>query len=170
MRQIMLRPMTTLQSDHPNFTGSNPQLHRHLGRHPINGPWDVDNDGDGVPDSVWVDLGIPVRATADGRLYKPLFAILCVDLDGRLNLNAHGMLAQADRQPITPDVGHDRRRLCGRQTEHGVHPAGGAGVQLASTSSSLDRVAARARATARRKSTCCRYSPIQRGTPQYAPL
>ena len=58
--------------------------------------WDVDNDGDGVPDSVWVDLGLPVRTTADGRLYKPLFAILCVDLDGRLNLNAHGSLAQAD--------------------------------------------------------------------------
>ena len=33
---------------------------------------------------------------ADGRLYKPLFAILCVDLDGRLNLNAHGSLAQTD--------------------------------------------------------------------------
>ena len=56
--------------------------------------WDVDNDGDGVPDSVWVDLGMPVRSTADGHLYKPLFAMLCVDLDGRLNLNAHGCLAQ----------------------------------------------------------------------------
>ena len=53
--------------------------------------WDVDNDGDGVPDSVWVDLGMPVRAAADGRHYKPLFAILCVDLDGRLNVNAHGV-------------------------------------------------------------------------------
>ena len=56
----------------------------------------MDNDGDGVPDSVWVDLGMPVRSTTDGRLYKPLFAILCVDLDGRMNLNAHGSLAQAD--------------------------------------------------------------------------
>ncbi|MBU4397819.1 MAG: hypothetical protein KKE86_00650 [Planctomycetes bacterium] len=58
--------------------------------------WDVDNDGDGVADSVWVDLGMPVRQTADGRLYKPLLAILCVDLDGRLNLNAHGSLPQTD--------------------------------------------------------------------------
>ena len=40
--------------------------------------------------------GMPVRATSDGRLYKPLFAILCTDLDGRLNLNAHGSMAQAD--------------------------------------------------------------------------
>ncbi|MBN2581158.1 MAG: hypothetical protein JXB10_19410 [Pirellulales bacterium] len=59
--------------------------------------YDVDNDGDGVPDSVWVDLGFPVRSAPDGRKYKPLFAILCVDLDGRLNLNAHGNLAQTDQ-------------------------------------------------------------------------
>ena len=62
----------------------------------------MDNDGDGVPDSVWVDLGMPVRSTADGRLYKPLFAILCVDLDGRLNLNAHGSLAQTGDPGYAP--------------------------------------------------------------------
>ncbi len=87
LRQIMLRPNPI---DHPNFTGSNPSFN------PVSGPWDVDNDGDGVADSVWVDLGMPVRTMADGRLYKPLFAILCVDLDGRLNLNAHGNLGQAN--------------------------------------------------------------------------
>ena len=54
----------------------------------------MDNDGDGVPDSIWVDLGMPARAAKDGRLYKPLFAILSLDMDGRLNLNAHGSLAQ----------------------------------------------------------------------------
>ncbi len=54
----------------------------------------MDNDGDGIADSVWIDLGFPVRAAADGRLYKPLFAILCIDLDGRLNVNAHGCMAQ----------------------------------------------------------------------------
>ena len=61
---------------------------------PVAGPWDVDNDGDGIPDSIWVDLGLPVRSASDGRLYKPLFAVLCLDLDGRLDLNAHGCLAQ----------------------------------------------------------------------------
>ena len=54
------------------------------------GPWDVDNDNDGTPDSVWVDLGFSVQTTTDGRRYKPLFAIYCIDLDGKLNLNAHG--------------------------------------------------------------------------------
>ena len=100
--------MRPLPTDHPNFTGSNPTYAggtytsgfnpcwdgvSTYGQTPAPFSWDVDNDGDGVPDSVWVDLGFPVR-TADGRLYKPLFAILCVDLDGRLNLNAHGSLAQ----------------------------------------------------------------------------
>jgi len=57
------------------------------------GPWDVDNDGDGKPDGIWMDLGFPVRTANDGRRYKPLVSFLCVDLDGRLNVNAHGCLA-----------------------------------------------------------------------------
>ncbi len=97
-RKIMLRPIGKMvdlsgDADHPDFTGSNSNSN---GFDPINGPWDVDNDGDGVPDSVWIDLGFPVRSTADGRLFKPLFAVLCVDLDGRINLNAHGSIQQTD--------------------------------------------------------------------------
>lgn len=69
---------------------------------PINGPWDVDNDGDGVPDSIWVDVGFGVMRTRDGRLYKPLAAILCLDLDGRLNLNAHGHANQYLLDPAAP--------------------------------------------------------------------
>jgi len=57
-------------------------------------PWDVDNDGDGVPDSIWVDIGLPVRSLPDGRKYKPLVAMHCIDLDGRLNLNTAGSLEQ----------------------------------------------------------------------------
>ena len=55
------------------------------------GPWDVDNDNDGVPDSVWVDIGDPVQEAEDGTRYKPLYAYLIVDLDSRLNVNAHGL-------------------------------------------------------------------------------
>ena len=50
-------------------------------------PWDVDNDGDGTPDSIWVDLGLPIQTDESGRKFKPLFAILCTDMDGRLNVN-----------------------------------------------------------------------------------
>jgi hypothetical protein len=77
-RLVSLRPVE------PNFDGSNPNYDD------VAGPWDVDNDGDGVPDSVWVDLGFPDETAANGRRYRPLFAILCVDLDGRLNVNSHG--------------------------------------------------------------------------------
>ena len=86
--------------DHPNFSGSNPALGGlqnfttnivwQASGGNVMPPWDVDNDGDGRPDSVWIDLGYPVQSTADGRLYKPLFAILCIDLDGRLNVNTSG--------------------------------------------------------------------------------
>jgi hypothetical protein len=80
-RQYQLRPS---QTDHPQFP-----------RHPSDtGPYDVDNDGDGIAESVWVDAGLPVRTAPDGRMYKPLVAILCLDLDGRLNVNAHGSVAQ----------------------------------------------------------------------------
>jgi hypothetical protein len=65
------------------------------------GGYDVDNDGDGICDSIWVDGGFPVRSLPDGRLYKPMMAILCVDLNGRLNLNAHGSVAQTDSRYYT---------------------------------------------------------------------
>jgi hypothetical protein len=85
-RRAILRPGTF---DHPGFTGSNPTFD------PVNGPWDVDNDGDGVAESVWVDIGLPVQAGPDGRRYKPLVAYYCTDLDGRLNVNAHGTWAHS---------------------------------------------------------------------------
>jgi hypothetical protein len=101
--QMMFRPLgaelkdskgnVSPYSPNPLFTGSNPKFNPLWdgtpgSSHP--GCWDVDNDGDGVPDSIWLDLGFPVRYGADGKAYKPLTAILCVDMDGRLNLNAHG--------------------------------------------------------------------------------
>jgi hypothetical protein len=55
--------------------------------------FDVDNDADGVTDSVWLDLGYPARPDAGGRLYKPLFAFLVIGLNGRIPLNTAGNLA-----------------------------------------------------------------------------
>lgn len=98
LRRILLRPNWL---DHPNFTGSNPEFAaiantnnlvewgQKLARM-VYGPWDVDNDNDGVRDSIWVDVGLPVMAGPNGKLVKPLAAILIVDMDGRLNVNAHG--------------------------------------------------------------------------------
>ena len=55
--------------------------------------YDVDNDGDGKPDSVWLDLGYPARRNAQGQLYKPLFAFMVIGLNGRIPLNTAGNLA-----------------------------------------------------------------------------
>jgi len=46
--------------------------------------------GYGANDSYWVDGGFPVLTAKDGRKYKPLFAVLATDLDGKLNVNAAG--------------------------------------------------------------------------------
>ena len=105
-RRWILRPWTP---DHPLFRQVNPLLATVLESNTPLSPgtipgvvdadgdgkldtviWDVDNDRDGVPDSIWVDLGFPVARDKKGRLYKPLFAILCLDLDSRLNLSVHG--------------------------------------------------------------------------------
>ena len=105
-RQSSLRP---LREDNPKFDGSN-RLSVPTGRagertnagygseseprYPLlgsRGPWDVDNDNDGVPDSIWIDLGDPVQEAEDGTRYKALVAVMILDMDGRLNVNAHGL-------------------------------------------------------------------------------
>ena len=50
----------------------------------------IDTNGDGILDSVWLDLGHSPIRMSDGAMFKPLFAIRCLDLGGRLSLNAHG--------------------------------------------------------------------------------
>jgi hypothetical protein len=118
LRKILLRPNPI---DHPNFTGSNSKWTASnlvsqgwqlamTGRDSAGNfvsPWDVDNDGDGVADSVWIDAGYPVQVSTDGKMYKPLFAILCVDLDGRLNVNAAGTTEQLARFDAT--TGQDQK-------------------------------------------------------------
>jgi hypothetical protein len=134
LRRILMRPSPL---DHPNFTGSNPEFAQvlaayHQSGRPaaadrdnllkrlVFGPWDVDNDNDGVRDSVWVDFGAPVMAGPDGKLVKPLAAILCVDLDGRLNVNAAGSLDLAE---VIPDV-RTRGVLAGGTVEADDTPRG----------------------------------------------
>ncbi len=113
-RMIVMRP---LPEDHPQFTGSNPDFHSILAGWSNPNPfliewgdgvpidpevvsvtqtprWDVDNDGDGIFDSVWLDFGFPTIRAKDGRVYRPLIAPLCVDLDSRVNLNTADRLAR----------------------------------------------------------------------------
>ncbi len=103
-RMIILRP---LPEDNPNFPNGiefastmglpdqvDPNTGNPAGQQLPEMVWDVDNDGDGIPDSIWIDVGLPIQTDASGRRYRPLVAILCQDLDGRLSVNAHSNTAQ----------------------------------------------------------------------------
>jgi hypothetical protein len=92
----------------PGFTGSNPtpllsdpidlslpfatlkERVQRLATWLVNGPWDVDNDGDGIPDSVWVNVGLDDLVASDGTIVRPMIAALIEDLDGKININHAG--------------------------------------------------------------------------------
>jgi hypothetical protein len=63
----------------------------------------------GTNDSIWLDLGSPIRTMPDGTMYKPLYAPLIIDLDSHLNINAHGNMANLrglDATNTVPTIGH----------------------------------------------------------------
>jgi hypothetical protein len=70
----------------------------------VYGPWDVDNNGDGIPDSVWINLNSAIRTSPTGQRYRALYAYLIEDLDGRLNLNYHGSAQHIN--PAATDAGY----------------------------------------------------------------
>lgn len=53
---------------------------------------DVDVNGDGEPDGVWLDIGMDMITLSDGRQYVPLVSYLVLDADSLINLNVHGNL------------------------------------------------------------------------------
>lgn len=76
---LILRPRPSVEMD-PTFP------------YPADATGDVKNliGAPGGNDSIWIDIGSPIRIAQDGTLYKPLFAPLVVDFDNRLNVNVHG--------------------------------------------------------------------------------
>jgi hypothetical protein len=98
-RAKFLRPR---KADHPASGDSFPDLVPDLSGTPATNPnygkitYDVDSDGDGVPEAVWVDLGYPVQHDQTGRMYKPLFAITVIGLNGKFPLNTVGNLQRRD--------------------------------------------------------------------------
>lgn len=56
--------------------------------------FDYDNDGDGVNESILIDLDFPPQQDATGKMFVPLFLVTIHDLDALLNMNVHGNLAK----------------------------------------------------------------------------
>ena len=54
------------------------------------GTWDVDNDGDGTKESIWIPSGLPIRSASDGTPYATFYSFLVLDMDGRVNVNTAG--------------------------------------------------------------------------------
>ena len=68
----------------------------------------------GGNDSYWIDAGLPVMMTPDGRKYKALIAPLILDLDGRINLNVAGNLMQRDATTPSFTADHASNQGWGR--------------------------------------------------------
>jgi hypothetical protein len=124
-RSRFLRPR---RADHPRSGSSFPDLRPDTSGNPTTNPnfgkvaYDVDNDGDGVKDSVWLDLGFPVQRDAAGKLYKPMFSFMVLGLNGRLPLNTAGNLqgrTLVERTPPSPNNPYDRTAIA-HPTEIGL--------------------------------------------------
>ena len=67
----------------------------------------IDNDTDGVLDSKWLDVGFPMLTDESGTQYKAKAAYYVLDLDGRLNVNAHGGAEPLDdNDPLWTGTAH----------------------------------------------------------------
>jgi hypothetical protein len=105
LKAATLRPLPT---EHTHFTGSNPDATIPAGSSTADTTakliaflthdgteWDVDNDNDGIKDSIWIDPDLPSfedrsRSQSKPKRVKPLIAVMIRDLDGLINVNAHG--------------------------------------------------------------------------------
>lgn len=58
--------------------------------------FDYDNDGDGIPESILMDLDYPPQQDANGKMFVPLFLVTIHDLDALINLTVHGNLAKIE--------------------------------------------------------------------------
>jgi len=104
LRKLTPRP---LPLDHWNFDGGNDRLRYVNPENPLPNrvegfanalatnapaanPYDVDADGDGVREAIWIPSGLPVRVDENGTPYATMFAYTILDLDGRVNVNTAG--------------------------------------------------------------------------------
>ena len=83
---------------------------------------DVDTDGDGLKDAVWIDLGVPPY-TANGVTFKTMFAFKISDLDGKINLNTAGKYLDPELAKDTTTFPPTYKRLELHNSNLGASPA-----------------------------------------------
>lgn len=66
--------------------------------------WDIDNDGDGVKEGVYLNLDYAMQTDAAGRKFVPLFSYTVYDADALFNVNVHGNDAVAQTM-TAPGIG-----------------------------------------------------------------
>ena len=117
--------MSDLTHGLQQLPGADPILNGAVGKPPAtrgynrprNSILEVDNDGDGDAEGFDLDRCGPAAAgrRADGRLVKPLVAMLVRDLDGRVNVNAHGRTPiSAGRHTFNSGLGPHRPGVSAR--------------------------------------------------------
>lgn len=102
-RNLILRPrqvdrnLAVMQgrTSHPNDLQDIPDVDGSTIRGDSPAELDVDSDGDGIKDSVWIDLGHP-QIDVGGKKLLPLFAFKVIDLDSKINLNTAGKFIQSE--------------------------------------------------------------------------
>jgi hypothetical protein len=62
----------------------------------------VDNDGDGMADGVWLSNVLPPQTQENGSTLTYRVSYLVLDMDGRFNVNAHGLRSGATDPGIGP--------------------------------------------------------------------
>ncbi|MHC4880834.1 MAG: hypothetical protein ACYTGL_30645, partial [Planctomycetota bacterium] len=86
--------------------------------------FDADNDADGIPEGILMDLDFPAQERpSDGLLYTPMFSFTVYDADGLLNLNAHGNLSGDTDPPAANPSGEFGDGFSISQSNHGLAPS-----------------------------------------------
>ncbi len=81
-KRTFLRPNS---ADNPNF----PLVQMNADNYSYGDVENLEGKSSRQLDSIWIDLDAPVRHWR-GRMYKPMFAFLVTDMDGRINPNVAG--------------------------------------------------------------------------------
>lgn len=102
----LARGFPFLPEDATTATGNDPNVRGEMGiwtgSVPTNYELDVDNDGDGISEGIWLDLHFPMQQTNEvaPRNYVVLHSATIYDLNSLIDVNSHANLAGLNRDEM----------------------------------------------------------------------